>query len=564
MTPAAPEYNESHREAASPKPSWLGALAAHGSPWLLALLVILQLASIWTVAYLPTQDGPVHLEIASQLGTLMRGRVGVVADYYQLNARPEPNWAVYPLLAALARATSWRVAEKLVVSGYFLAMVLALAYALAAVRTEAVFLTMLALPLGANHLFHMGFLNFSLSVPLALTALGVGLRAQGPLRGWRFAGVAALLLVTSATHAVSSCAAATGLIVAGAWRGLATEGPLAARWRRAGEHAARVFVAALPALVLVTSFVTGPSHHGVVWQSLLDRLRRLVFLHILVSYDRVELAPAIALGCLLASLAVLRLAARRAATPWRRGTELLAAAVILLLLYFLLPDGIAGGGYLGPRLALWTLLFAILWLAAEPWDVQRRRITTAAVAALTGIFILLHTMAYRRLNEYLEEYVSVLPELAAESAVLPISFVDEEWRLTDPSLSGYKIHPFEHAVGYLACERPLVDLTEYQADQGYFPVIYRQGLNPYRRVVPEEGVVTAALDGIDWRGYERQGARVDYVLLWGRAASTPWPGQAVFLERLVEDFEPVFTSRPRGLMELYRRRSAPAHATARR
>jgi hypothetical protein len=546
---------------APPKPSLLGALAAHGSPWLLALLLTLQLASIWTVAFLPTQDGPVHLEIASQLRSLARGGGGVVTDYYQLNARPEPNWAVYPLLEALARATNWRVAEKLVVSGYLLAMVLALAYALAAVRTEAVFLTLLALPLGANYLFHMGFLNFCLSVPLALTTLGAGLRADGPLRGWRLAGVTALLLATSAAHPVSACAAAAGLIVAGAWRGFATRGPLVARRRRAGEYAARALVAALPALLLVASFLAGPSRHGVIWHSPLDRLRRFVFLHVLVSYDRVELAPAIALGCLLASLAFLRLAGRRALTPWQRGTELLVVAVMLMALYFLVPDGVAGGGYLGPRLALWTLLFAILWLGAEPWDAARRRILTTAVAALTGVFILVHALAYRRLSNYLEEYVSVLPQLAAESALLPLSFVDEEWRLTDRSLSGYKIHPFEHAVGYLASERALVDLTEYQADQGYFPVVYREGFNPYRRVVPEEGVVTAALDGIDWRGYEHQGARIDYVLLWGRAASTPWPGEGPFLERLQGDFEPVFTSRPHGLMELYRRRSTPAHST---
>ena len=142
--------------------------------------------------------------------------------------------------------------------------------------------------------------------------------------------------------------------------------------------------------------------------------------------------------------------------------------------------------------------------------------------------------------------------------MLPLSFVGEDWRLRDRTLSGYKVRPFEHAVGYVACRKRIVDLTEYQADQGYFPILYRPGENPYRILVPEEGVAEDALRSLDWSAYERGGGRVDYVLLWARSASTPRPGENEFLARLARDFDPVFTSSPRGLAELYRRRAPPA------
>jgi hypothetical protein len=188
---------------------------------------------------------------------------------------------------------------------------------------------------------------------------------------------------------------------------------------------------------------------------------------------------------------------------------------------------------------------------------ERARAIVAAAAALGLVLVFLHAMAYRRLSEHLDEYVSVKAEIAPDSTVLPLSFVDDPRRLRDPSLSGFKIRPFEHALGYLAVSRPLVNLAEYQADQGYFPIRYRDDVDPYRVLVPEEGLVEEALERIDWRAYERRGGRVDYVLLWGRSATEPWPGQAAFDARLEEDYELVFTSQPLGLGELYRRRPAP-------
>ena len=175
-------------------------------------------------------------------------------------------------------------------------------------------------------------------------------------------------------------------------------------------------------------------------------------------------------------------------------------------------------------------------------------------AGLALVLMGMHSVAYRRLSHELEEYVSVEAAIPAQSTVLPLSLVDDPQRLRDPSLAAFKVRPFEHALGYLAINRSLVNLAEYQADQGYFPIRYREDLDPYRVLVPEEGLVENALDRIDWHAYERRGGRVDYVLLWGRIASTPWPGQEAFLARLGTDYEPVFISRPRGLAELYRRR----------
>jgi hypothetical protein len=537
----APEYSEGLR--------WQVAL-------LLAVLAV-EIVSLWTVRFVPTQDGPVHQEIAAQLAELRNGTGGLVARYYELNPRPEPNWLVYPLLGALARDTGWAAAEKFILSLYLMGLPLALAYALMAIRRDAAFLAILALPLGPNYLFHMGFLNFCLSVPLGLLTLGYGLRLRTADRPLRYGVLAVLLLVTSMAHAVSACAVAAILCAVGAWRGAVAGGGRRTWWVGAARGAAGPLAATMPTLVLIASFLSGPSRHAMSWESPIDLLRRLACLHVIVSLDRMELGPACAFAVLLAGMVALRLAGWRRRPIGGRGDDLLAAVAVLAGLYFTLPASLAGGGYLNPRLELWLVLTVLLWLAHEPWREGQRRAIAAIGAGVALVLIGMHALAYRRLSHPLEEYVSVAAAIPPESTILPLSFVDDPKRLRDSSLAGFKVRPFEHALGYVALNRPLVNLTEYQADQGYFPIRYRDEVDPYRVLVPEEGLVEEALDRIDWRAYERRGGRVDYVLLWGRAASNPWPGQEAFLARLEEDYERVFTSAPRGLGELYRRRLSP-------
>lgn len=550
-TTSQPAQEYSGRPRGRDRPSPFG---DRRTGWVMAALLVAQLTALWTVRFVPTQDGPVHQEIAAQLAELRSGRGGVVARYYELNPRPEPNLLVYPLLSALARVAGWAAAEKLVLSLYLVALPLALAYALTAIRRDAAFLAILALPLGPNYLFHMGFLNFCLSVPLGLVALGYGLRLRVVERPLRYGALALLLLITSMAHAVSACAVAVVLCAVGAWRGAVAAAGRPAWWAGAARGAAGPLAATMPTLVLVASFLAGPSRHAMSWESPIDLLRRLVCLHVMVSLDRRELAPALGCAVLLAGLVALRLGARRERPQGERGDDLLAALGALAALYFALPASLAGGGYLNPRLQLWLIVCLVLWLGYEPWREGQRRAIVGLVAGLSLILIGMHAMAYRRLSAHLDEYVSVTEAIPADSTVLPLSFVDDPSRLRDRTLGAFKVRPFEHALGYVATRRAIVNLAEYQADQGYFPILYREDVDPYRVLVPEEGLVEAALEKVDWRAFERRGGRVDYILLWGRAASNPWPGQEAFLLRLEKDYEPVFSSRPRGLAELYRRR----------
>jgi hypothetical protein len=287
-------------------------------------------------------------------------------------------------------------------------------------------------------------------------------------------------------------------------------------------------------------------------------IKVLAGLHSLVSYDHRELALAAGVGLLLAAGAAAALwhrrlaAGARFALAWSDG--LLLAVGALLCLYLVVPTGFAGGGFFSQRLQLQMVLLFVVWLADQEVGTNLRRWGAAAVVALAAGWTVLHGLAYARLDRLLVEYTSLAGQIEPGSTVLSLSFLGHS---PQPTASGavFKGRPFTHAAGYLAVERRLVDLGLYQADRGYFPVVYRDELNPYRHLTSDGELESPA--GVDLLAYERTGGSVDYVVLWARREADAGEGGAArLLAQLASHYELVTVTAPAGLGELYRRRGA--------
>ena len=534
-------------------------------------LLATNLARLLFFRFFPTDDGPIHLEIARVLDALWRGEDGAIARYFRLNPSPQPNWLVYLALVPLSRLFGPLAAEKLLLAGYVVLLPAAFAYALGALRREGRAWLVLAFPLTFNYLVHLGFYNFSYSLALFLLGLGWWLRRPGGVRGRATFALAGLLLATGVAHAVSLGALLVTLGVLAVWSvvhersgggGRALPGGAPTRadaWLPAlFARLLPLALAALPPLALSAVLFTGPTAGEPAYRmSFSSLVKVLAMLHSLVSYDRREIALSLLLAALLAGAAAvavrqrvreMRLGGLRLA--WSDG--LLAAAGALLVLYFAVPTGFAGGGFFSQRLQLQMLLLVVLWLADQPTGPAMRRWVVAGTAALGLGWAALHYATYARLEPLLAEYVSLGPHLLPESTVLSLSFVEEH---DDPDAPGavFKPQPFAHAAGYLTALFGVADLGCYQADRGYFPILYRDEVNPYRHLASDADLETPG--GIDLLAYERTGGRVDQVVLWGlRGHLRERPDVRPLLAQLDRGWERVAVSRPIGLGELYRRR----------
>ncbi len=150
------------------------AWACRYTPLLLALVIIIHLIPLWAFTYFPSQDGAAHLNIANVIRKYSALDLPVFREYYVLNKHFEPNWDTYVILVSLMSIVPPLVAEKILLSSYVILLPLSTFYALRAIRPTAGLLTLVVSPFIHNRLLHMGFYNFSYSLPMFFLFLAIG------------------------------------------------------------------------------------------------------------------------------------------------------------------------------------------------------------------------------------------------------------------------------------------------------------------------------------------------------------------------------------------------------
>jgi len=442
-----------------------------------------------------------------------------------------------------------------------------LRFAVKAIQPKATFLYLLAFPFTPNLFFHMGFYNFCYSLPLFFLLVGYWWKRRDAM-SWGETLVLLLLgLIAYFCHLVSLLAA---VLVVGAcilwltyfdirrpppesddWRGM---------WRSLFRRLRGPVAAFLPALVLALWFINRQSGRvrptespaGSAWSILIK-------LEALVSFNRYEGLPAAALSgfiLLLALWLLLSCLRRRMATA---GDGLLLSAVAFLALYFLMPSALAGGLFIDYRLTLFSFFALVLWFAAQP-AIQRARWTLRLVAPACALALLgMHVKTYAQCNEALDDLLLASDAIEPDSIFLTLNFAPAGIDADGKPLS-VRVGPFRHLAGYIALRRPVVNLVNYEATTGYFPILYRPEVNPYRLMGQDDKVLDRGLHlvppRVDFLSYAKQtGKPVDYILIWGLRSeqrSDPW---TISIYRQLEAGGYVEVPIPlrRGLLLLYRR-----------
>lgn len=428
-------------------------------------LALVYLIPIWAVDYLPTTDGPAHTYNAWVLRQVGSGGHPWLDRYYEVDARPLPNWLGHAVLAGLMGAVPPRTAEKLLVSGYILLFLAGARYLAASVDPARGWLAFLAFPLAYNQLFQMGFYNFCLGLALFLFAVGLWWRrrdAPGP-------GLAlqlnALLFLTWFAHLVAHTLALAAL--GALWlMTLRRDGHF-----RGSRHLAHLAILA-PQLALPLWYVT--SHEGeVTW---ISREAAVLWRYLLGMGPVFSLHPGVLrIGTLLAAVFLILLAltlrsrlAGKQRPVWHEEDAFLVLGVLFGVLFFAAPEGGAGGSMLKHRIALFPPLLLLPWLA--PQLAHRGRalaIGGLSILALAHAGLLLHW--YRGADRQIQELVAGAADIRPGSRVLPLLFDRDAdgW----PGVLG-------HAFSHVAVEKGLLDWDNYEAASGLFPVRYRPGVRP--------------------------------------------------------------------------------------
>lgn len=530
-------------------------------------MIVAHLIPLWAFRYFPSQDGPAHLENAAIVREYHDPARTAFRAYYVFNQRFTPNWAGHLALAGLVSVMPPLVAEKVFLSGYVILLPVAVRYAVAAVGRDSGFLALLGFPFVYNYLLHMGFYTFSYSLAMFFFVSGYWLKHRQRFGLRETVTLAMLSLLLYFCHIVSTVTAFLEIVLMTGWL-LFPDLARQMRRRRSARQSLptvttllRPLYALVPTCLLAAMFLVRNQQSRLSWEDkppLKTMLKELVSLHSLVSYEEQEVWAARAVVCLFGGIIAYLLVSRRVPlrlTFWN-GFALVVAMYIVI--YLAGPSAVSSGSYIHERMSLYPFLVLILWFAAQSYGPVARRSIQALAIAASGVLLGLHSAAYGRLDGYITEYLSAIPHIAPNTTLLPISF--SRVNAPDGRPISLRIDVFLNEAGYIAVERHVVDLGNYEASQTpFFPTVFRPSLNPgvqlhYAPLDSASGEFRALPTGL--LCYPRRtGGRIDYVLIWGvRGQDRERDVPRLIFSQLKEGYDLIYVSPQRGLMQLYRRK----------
>ena len=490
-------------------------------PFLFWTLLLILLFPVWSNKFFLTGDGPCHVYNAKVLLDLVVGNhADFYREYYSINPNPDPNWFSHVVLALLQLVFPGYLAEKIMISGYVLGFALALRWCVRQINVKSEFLVILGLPFIFHHTFQMGFYNYAWSLAFFFYLIGYWLKYSGTFRPKQMVILGGLLLAQYFMHPIGlglTLLTIGFLLVGGFVKDLRNP---TLTFKQAIEFVLRkklqVFLPALPALILTGLYisrrgfqvVTSTDAPGQLLQSFfsLSSLRTM-------TWDE-RLFP-LWLAMLIGVLFLFVVYQKWRKRTWQITDAFLIVAVVMFLAYVFQPGSMFGAGILSVRLEFVPYLLVLLWLASSSFPNVIK--TCAAVfSALLLLALVIVRMPHHRLaSDAIQEYLSARAYLEPLSTVLPLSYA-HEGLTTDGEPITDKIWLFMHAADYLGSEQPLIMLGNYEANTGWFPLIWKEDKNPFKHLNVGQGLEHQPPQ-VNFEDYpEKSGGRVDYVLTWCR------------------------------------------------
>jgi len=492
------------------------------------LLVLLYLLPIWSIQFFPSQDGPSHVYNALIVKEYFNtNEYPLFHKYYDLNAKPMPNWFGHATMAILMFIVNPLIAEKLLLSGYVLLFLLSGRYLLINVDSTKKWLALAFFPFVYNYLLNMGFYNFSYSVGFFLLAVGYWWKHHQNLRLKHAAILNLIMVCCYFSHMVSTVIALLSIAVL--WL-------VTIRLNTIKKHLLQIPML-LPSCIFPLWFVVshGTTSHGSHWPS--KRLfNYFTALEVFYSFDNFQLyIGKILVFYFLVSLLVsiftnkLRWAERFRKPHLQKEDGFLLLSITCLILYITVPDGMSGGGFITHRLSLYPYLILLPWLYGTlKQPIKWLSTTVLVVLALVNLVYLMRW--YPMLDKDMKEFRSGVEAVEPNKTIMPLIFNNH----------GHcdRIGMFLHAIGYYCAYTKGVEWDNYEATTNYFPIMYKPALNSIR---PNTGIIEGHPQDMDIAANVNL---VDYICAWAM------PLNSAIQQRIEEHYKLVFE---KGRTRIYRR-----------
>ncbi len=431
------------------------------------LATLILLVPIWYFQYLPLNDWPNHLASMHLLAEFDAG----TPTYIQPNpAMLLPNATVFYFMRYAGPFIGIETAGRLLLSIYLILMPFSMGYFLRQFHPSLEPLGLAGAALAYNWFFSMGFLNFTLSLPLFLLSAGYWMAHRHRLREKKpFLLAAALFTIAFLTHLVAGAVLALFIF----FIRLRDEISHRVQKKKSKGFVSRLrslifallpdVAAFLPSvaigLISLPSILGAESFSAIIWSSAGSKLQYLL---VLLPATYYTLAILTVLGLVIAFSAGLR---RLMAGPDR---FLSALALLLLLLAVLLPESTSSWQFAAPRLLPFFLFIALAALLLPLTLPKPLPIFSLEVPVALFILVMVQTawlsFAWSSLQAPLNSMAHLADHLPARASVWPMGYGTS---VSDPEL---RVSPYFQAWGYWVVQKDVFVPELFSG--AYSPILY--------------------------------------------------------------------------------------------
>lgn len=442
------------------------------------LVTLFNLYPFVALRFFPTMDGASHLSNANLINQIVLYHNDLIRQFFIINPEPIPNWTTHLILSLGGLFLPAFLSEKILIIILLTGTPFAFRSLIRTIAPGNPFFAYFIFPFTQSMFFYLGFYNFCIGVLFMLISLTFWLRNYQQMnRPLNLVRLAALILITWFSHillfGVLLLLIGIHLLVTLLNETLINRSdPKTALHNFFSRVGQLLITSAVPLLLFIYFFLSRPETRDLIFLPLpeltanLLQMKPLIVFNATTEGELVSYLMMTIVGTLVIGLVLLlkSLFGKKNSLPLpdahgsnkTNAAWLLISMLSLTALYFTLPDAMGNASFTTCRLIFLAFLLAILWIATFPipqWIVM--------IAAIIVLYINFSLLNLKKTKVEELEQIAIACNKAADyvtpnSIVLPI-FCMDNWFVG-------------HFVDYIAIDKPMVMLYNYECETGYFPV----------------------------------------------------------------------------------------------
>lgn len=503
-------------------------------------ITLFQVIPFLTIPFFPSLDGPSHLYNANIINSLVFHSNTVFQKYFSINTEPIPNWTSLLLLSILKILFPSYLCEKILLIVLLTGMPYLFRRLIIKIASDGRYYSYLVFPFTHTTFLYLGFYNFCLGILFLLIALIYWIsHADAHFKTKHTAVLALLFLMTYFSNPLLFLVLSAIIFIHLCVHSFYQKNRRSVSWQISIFYSKlmTLFAALILPLAFLFYFFFSRSTMQIHTWNTFDQLLRFLQLNYLIEGRNAFLffwvfACLVIFTISVALVRTLRSSKNREPGHPQPGPGkhedhanriwLFLSLIVFLLFYFIAPDSAGSATFINLRILLVIYLLLIAFLAS---------METSGIESVIAAFLILLINIFVLSSNYsdMRERSNIALACHSASLCIPGNSIVLPVNLSRDPMTG-------HVTDYLATDRRIMLTSNYEAETGYFPVIWKNKTQPtyYQGTYPDTG--------LDHAFMHKTACRIDYILEVGISSNNPTSNPKEVLPEFQDGYRLIYSN----------------------